>query len=129
MKTAIQTNRAPKPVGPYSQGVLAGGFLFLSGQVAIDPSTGKLAGGGAGEQASVIMENLKAILETAGMGFPDVVKTTIFLTDMADFSDVNRVYGRFFPGDPPARSTLQVAALPLGAKLEIEMIARCTDQS
>lgn len=125
MKKAVHTEKAPKPVGPYSQGIRAGDFLFISGQVAIDPSTGKLSEGTAGEQASVILENLRAILEAEGLKFSDVVKTTIFLTDMADFSEVNQVYGGFFHSDPPARSTLQVAALPLGARLEIEMIAWC----
>ncbi|MDD5207297.1 MAG: Rid family detoxifying hydrolase, partial [Desulfobacterales bacterium] len=100
-------------------------LLFLSGQVAIDPSTGKLSSGSAGEQTSVIMENLRAILQAEALDFPDVVKTTIFLTDMADFSEVNKIYGGFFNSNPPARSTLQVAALPMGARLEIEMIAVC----
>ena len=125
MKKAVHTEKAPKPVGPYSQGIRAGDLLFLSGQVAIDPSTGKLSSGSAGEQTSVIMENLRAILQAEALDFPDVVKTTIFLTDMADFSEVNRIYGGFFNSNPPARSTLQVAALPLGARLEIEMIACC----
>jgi 2-iminobutanoate/2-iminopropanoate deaminase len=129
MKKAVQTEKAPKPVGPYSQGIRAGDFLFISGQVAIDPSTGKLSEAGAGEQTSIIMENLRAILQAGGMEFSDVVKTTIFLTDMADFLEVNGVYGRFFQSDPPARSTLQVAALPLGARLEMEMIACCNRNS
>lgn len=126
MKKAVHTEKAPKPVGPYSQGIRAGDLLFLSGQVAIDPSTGKLSSGSAGEQTSVIMENLRAILQAEALDFSDVVKTTIFLTDMADFSEVNKIYGGFFNSNPPARSTLQVAALPLGARLEIEMIAICT---
>ena len=126
MKKAVHTEKAPKPVGPYSQGIRAGDLLFLSGQVAIDPSTGKLSSGSAGEQTSVIMENLRAILQAEALNFSDVVKTTIFLTDMADFSEVNKIYGGFFNSNPPARSTLQVAALPLGARLEIEMIAVCT---
>jgi len=126
MKKAVHTDKAPKPVGPYSQGIRAGDLLFLSGQVAIDPSTGKLSSGSAGEQTSVIMENLRAILQAEALDFSDVVKTTIFLTDMADFSEVNKIYGGFFNSNPPARSTLQVAALPLGARLEIEMIAVCT---
>ncbi|PKN28667.1 MAG: reactive intermediate/imine deaminase [Deltaproteobacteria bacterium HGW-Deltaproteobacteria-21] len=125
MKKAVHTEKAPKPVGPYSQGIRAGDLLFLSGQVAIDPSTGKLSSGSAGEQTSVIMENLRAILQAEALDFSDVVKTTIFLTDMADFSEVNRIYGGFFNSNPPARSTLQVAGLPLGARLEIEMIACC----
>lgn len=127
MKKAVRTERAPKPVGPYSQAILAGGFLFISGQVAIDPTTGRLSEGGAGEQTAAIMENVKMILEAGGGELSDVVKTTIFLTNMADFPEVNQVYGRFFQGDPPARSTVQVAALPLGARLEIEMIACCAD--
>jgi len=125
MKKAVHTEKAPNPVGPYSQGIRAGDLLFLSGQVAIDPSTGKLSSGSAGEQTSVIMENLRAILQAEALDFSDVVKTTIFLTDMADFSEVNKIYGGFFNSNPPARSTLQVAALPLGARLEIEMIACC----
>jgi 2-iminobutanoate/2-iminopropanoate deaminase len=128
MKSAVRSEKAPKPVGPYSQAVRAGDFLFVSGQLPIDPTTGKLSEGGAGEQASIIMENLKEILRAGGADFPDVVKTTIFLTDMTDFAEVNRVYGRFFSADPPARSTLQVAALPLGARLEIEMTACCRKQ-
>jgi 2-iminobutanoate/2-iminopropanoate deaminase len=129
MKKAICAEGAPRPVGPYSQGIVAGDFLFISGQVAIDPSTGKLSVGGVGEQTAFIMENIKSILGEAGAGFSDIVKTTIFLTDMADFQEVNRVYGGYFAGDPPARSTLQVAALPLGARLEIEVIAGCAKQS
>ena len=128
MKKAVHTEKAPKPVGPYSQGIRAGDLLFLSGQVAIDPSTGKLSSGSAGEQTSVIMENLRAILQAEALDFSDVVKTTIFLTDMADFSEVNKIYGGFFNSNPPARSTLQVAALPLGARLEIEMIACCNGE-
>jgi len=125
MKKQIRTEKAPKPVGPYSQAVRVGDLLFVSGQVAIDPATGKLSGGGAGEQTAVIMENLNAVLQAEGLEFADVVKTTIFLTDMADFPEVNKIYGGFFHSDPPARSTVQVAALPLGARLEIEMIASC----
>ncbi|RJR42934.1 MAG: RidA family protein [Desulfobacteraceae bacterium] len=125
MKKQIRTEKAPKPVGPYSQAIRVGDLLFVSGQVAIDPATGKLSQGGAGEQAAVIMENLKAVLEAEGLEFNDVVKTTIFMTDMADFAEVNKIYGGFFRSDPPARSTVQVAALPLGARLEIEMIASC----
>jgi 2-iminobutanoate/2-iminopropanoate deaminase len=115
MKKAVHTEKAPKPVGPYSQGIRAGDLLFLSGQVAIDPCTGKLSSGSAGEQTSVIMENLRAILQAEALDFSDVVKTTIFLTDMADFSEVNKIYGGFFNSNPPAR-------------LEIEMIAVCTRQ-
>ncbi|MBN1106123.1 MAG: RidA family protein [Deltaproteobacteria bacterium] len=125
MGITIQTDRAPKPVGPYSQAVRAGDLLFVSGQLGIDPATGHMVEGGGGDQARQVMANLKAVLEAGGSGFSSVVKTTIFLADMADFSEVNQVYGEFFPSEPPARSTFQVAGLPLGARVEIEMIATC----
>jgi 2-iminobutanoate/2-iminopropanoate deaminase len=127
MKSTIQTEKAPRPVGPYSQAVRTGELLFLSGQVAIDPATGRLSEGGIREQTRQVMENLKAVLEAGGSDFSRVVKTTIFLVDIADFSEVNQLYGEYFPSQAPARSTFQVAALPLGAKVEIEMIATCRE--
>jgi len=123
-KRAIRTDAAPKPIGPYSQAVACDGFLFCSGQVGLDPATGKLAGDDIVAQTRQALDNLGAVLEAAGANFADVVKTTIFLTDMADFATVNPIYGERFAGDtPPARSTFAVAGLPLGAKIEIELIA------
>lgn len=119
----IATDRAPGAIGPYSQAVAAGGFLFASGQIALDPSTGEMVGETAAEQAERVMENLAGLLEAAGLGFGDVVKTTIYLADMADFQAVNGVYGRRFPADPPARATVQAAGLPKGALVEIEVTA------
>jgi 2-iminobutanoate/2-iminopropanoate deaminase len=121
---AIRTDTAPAPIGPYSQAVACDGFLFCSGQVGLDPATGKLAAADIAGQTRQALENVAAILAAAGAGFGDVVKTTIFLTDMADFATVNPLYGeRFSAGTPPARSTIAVAGLPLGAKIEIEVIA------
>lgn len=115
---------APKPLGPYSvAAAVEGRLVFISGQVAIDPATGKRVEGDAAAQAGRIMENLGLILGDLGLGFDAVVKTTIFLTDMADFARVNEVYGRHFPAAPPARSTVQVGALPGGFAVEIEAVA------
>lgn len=119
----ISTDRAPRAIGPYSQGVVAGGFIFFSGQIPLDPVTGLIKGADAAEQAEQVMENIAAVLAAAGLGFGDVVKTTIFLAEMADFSVVNEIYGRRFPTDPPARSTVEVKGLPRGALLEIEVVA------
>jgi 2-iminobutanoate/2-iminopropanoate deaminase len=119
----IETAAAPKAIGPYSQGVKAGELVFFSGQIPLDPATGDLVAGGIAEQAERVMKNMEAALRGAGLGFERVVKTTIFLTDLADFSTVNEIYGRCFNGIFPARSTVQVAALPKGAKIEIEWIA------
>jgi 2-iminobutanoate/2-iminopropanoate deaminase len=118
----IYTEKAPKAVGPYSQAISTGNFLFTAGQVAIDPRTGKLVEGGIKEQTRQVMENLKAILAEAAADFSKVVKTTVFLQDIKMFVDFNQVYGEYFPSEPPARSTFQVVALPLGAMVEIEMI-------
>jgi 2-iminobutanoate/2-iminopropanoate deaminase len=121
-KRAITTPKA-KPIGPYSVAIESGDLVFLSGQTPLDPNTGKLVEGDIAAQARQALENLKAILEAAGLGFGHVVKTTIFLTSMADFAAVNEVY-KAYVGEPyPARSTIAVAALPMGAKVEIEMIA------
>jgi len=123
MRKVIYTEKAPKAVGPYSQAISTGNFLFTAGQVAIDPRTGKLVEGGIKEQTRQVMENLKAILAEARADFSKVVKTTVFLQDIKTFVDFNQVYGEYFPFEPPARSTFQVGALPLGAMVEIEMIA------
>ena len=120
---AILTSEAPAPIGPYSQAIHAGSWIFCSGQVAIDPATGKLVEGGVEAQARQVMKNIDALLEAAGASFKDVVKTTIYLVDMADFATVNPIYGERFGRTPPARSTVAVAALPLGARVEIEVIA------
>jgi len=119
----LTTSAAPKPIGPYSQAVLAGGFLFASGQVALDPETGELVEGDIEAQTDQVMRNLMAVLKEAKLDARNVVKTTIYLADMADFPRVNGVYARFFPSDPPARSTVQVAGLPKGARVEIDLVA------
>jgi 2-iminobutanoate/2-iminopropanoate deaminase len=123
-RTAIVTPEAPAALGPYSQAIAAGGFLFCSGQLGLDPATGDFAGGDVEAQAARALMNLGNVLEAAGCTFEDVVKTTIFLADMADFAVVNGVYGRFVTDPPPARSTVEVAALPKGGRIEIEAIAR-----
>ena len=122
MGEVIKTSKAPAALGPYSQGIRAGSFVFASGQLGLDPATGNLREGIAA-QAEQAMDNLTAVLQTAGANLADVVKTTIFLADMADFQTVNSIYGARFAGAPPARSTVQVAALPKGGLVEIEMIA------
>jgi 2-iminobutanoate/2-iminopropanoate deaminase len=119
----VLTERAPAPIGPYSQAVRAGGFLFCSGMVALDPERGGLVGENAAAQTRQVMGNVAALLEAAGTSFEQIVKTTIFLVDMDDFAAVNAVYGQFFGAKPPARSTVAVAALPRGARVEIEVIA------
>jgi 2-iminobutanoate/2-iminopropanoate deaminase len=124
MKTIIETDRAPKPVGPYSQAVKAGGFLFCSGQIAIDPKNNQVMTGPVEEQAKQVLENIRAVLEKAGLGFQNVVKTTIFLANMDDFATVNEVYARYFSEQPPARSTIAVAGLPKGVHVEIEVLAK-----
>lgn len=124
MKTIIRTDNAPAPVGPYSQAVDAGGFLFCSGQIAIDPKTNVVHTGPIEEQAKIVMENIKAVLNEAGLGFANVVKTTIFLTNMNDFAAVNEVYAKYFTEAPPARSTIAVAGLPKGVHVEIEVLAK-----
>lgn len=120
----VLTHHAPKPIGPYSQAVLCGHELYCSGQIALDPQTGDLIDGDAAAQAERSIENLGAVLCAAGYSFADVVKTTLFLVDMNDFAAVNKVYERFFDAGKPARSTVAVAALPRGARVEIDCIAR-----
>jgi 2-iminobutanoate/2-iminopropanoate deaminase len=119
----VSTPGAPKAIGPYSQAVISNGFLFSAGQVALDPAKGELVSGGIAEQTTRALENLRAILEEAGTGFTRVIKTTVFLVDMADFTAMNEIYGRVFGAHRPARSTVAVAALPRGARVEIEVIA------
>jgi 2-iminobutanoate/2-iminopropanoate deaminase len=119
----VSTPQAPKAIGPYSQGIAIDGFLFCSGQAGLDPATGKLVDG-IESQTERALANLTAVLAVAGMSFVDVVKTTVFLVDMADFSAMNAVYARFAADPAPARSTVAVAALPMGARVEIEAIAR-----
>lgn len=123
MKVRIETDNAPKPIGPYSQAIKANGFLFISGQIPVNPETGQMTAVDATAQTKQVMENLGAILAAEGLGFGDLVKTTIFLTDMIEFARINDVYGSYFQSDPPARASIQVVALPKGAKVEIEGIA------
>lgn len=125
MKEIVATDKAPKAIGPYSQAVRAGGFLFLSGQIPLDPSTGEIVAGDIGGQASRVMDNIGAVLAEAGLGFDAIVKATIFLTDLGNFAAVNDVYGSRFAAAPPARSTVEVKGLPRGALVEIEVIAVC----
>ena len=120
---AIQTNGAPAALGPYSQAIRSGDLVFCSGQIGLDPASGELLDG-VEAQADRAIRNLQAVLDAAGLGFDDVVKTTIFLTDVGDFAAVNAVYAKHMPDPPPARSTVGIAALPKGALVEIEMIAR-----
>ncbi len=122
-RQAIATTDAPSAVGPYSQAIAAGDFVFCSGQVHLDPASGLLVEGDISVQTERVLNNLRAVLQAAGLSLADAVKTTVFLVDMADFSAMNEVYGRFMPEPPPARSTIGVAALPKGARVEIELIA------
>ena len=124
MADVIHSAGAPAAVGPYSQAVRSGGFLFTSGQIPLDPATGRLVEGSIEVQTRRVLENLRAVLEAGGASFSDVVKTTIYLTNLADFATVNGIYASYFPSAPPARSTVQVAALPLGAAIEIDLVAR-----
>jgi len=122
-KKVIQTEKAPKAIGPYSQAIQAGGFLFLSGQIPLDPGSGELVRGDIRQQTQRVLENLKGVLESQNLTMADVVKVTIFLKDMGNFSQVNDVYGSYFPSSPPARSTVEVARLPREAGIEIEAVA------
>ncbi len=123
MKHIIATDRAPKAIGPYSQAVRAGNLVFASGQIPIDPDTGEFVAGGIAEQTEQVLRNLTAVFEAAGLGLNQVIKTTVFLADMDDFTAMNEVYGRFFAEQPPARATVQAARLPRDARVEIEAIA------
>lgn len=123
MKQVILTEKGPKPIGPYSQAIRVNGLLYVSGQVALDPKTGEMTGGDIREQTERVLENVKGILEAAGVNLHHVVKTTVFLKDMNDFAAMNEVYAQHFTAAPPARSTVQVSRLPKDALVEIEVIA------
>jgi 2-iminobutanoate/2-iminopropanoate deaminase len=123
MKDIVLTDRGPKPIGPYSQAVKSNGFVFVSGQVALDPKTNEFVGSDVRQQTERVLENLKAILEASGVALNHVVKTTVFLKDMSDFTAMNEVYARYFIAAPPARSTVQAARLPKDALVEIDLIA------
>ena len=123
MRKHVNSADAPKPIGPYSQGVVAAGFMFLSGQIPLDPHTNELVEGGIEVQTEQVLKNLMAVLKEAKMGPEHVVKTTVFLADLKDFAKMNEVYARYLGKAPPARSTIQAAALPRGVKVEIDVIA------
>ena len=122
-REVVATGAAPAAIGPYSQGVKSNGLLFTAGQIPLDPATGTLVEGDIAAQTERVMRNLEAILQEAGAGFDTVIKTTCFLTDLGDFASFNEVYARFFPQQPPARSTVQVSRLPAGARVEVECVA------
>jgi len=122
-KKHVATKQAPTPIGPYSQGVIAGGLLFVSGQIPIDPATDKLVEGDIKVQTEQVLKNILAVLKEAKMGPENVVKASVFLADLADFPQMNEVYGKFLGKEPPARSTIQAAGLPKGARIEIDVIA------
>lgn len=123
MKSPLHSVHAPKPIGPYTQAIRAGDFVFISGQIGIDPEAGKITAKDAVGQTQQALKNIRAILTAAGLSAEHVVKTTVFLADMGDFAAMNEAYGQMFHDDPPARSTVQVAKLPMDAKVEIEVIA------
>jgi 2-iminobutanoate/2-iminopropanoate deaminase len=123
MKNVIHTAEAPQPIGPYSQAIQKGHLIYTAGQLGIDPQTGQLVGPDAAAQTRQAMVNLQAVLKAAGADFSHIIKTTIFVVDLAEFKTINAVYGEFFTGEFPARSTVQVAALPLGGRVEIEAMA------
>ena len=127
IRRAVSTTGAPAAIGPYSQGIVTNDLLFTAGQAGLDPATGQLAEGGIEAETERVMANLTSVLDAAGCVWDDVVKTTIFLVDMADFGPVNAIYGRFVSDPPPARSTVAVAGLPKGARVEIEAVARLRD--
>jgi 2-iminobutanoate/2-iminopropanoate deaminase len=122
MKDVVLTARGPKPIGPYSQAIRSSGFVFVSGQVALDPQTGEFVGTDVRQQTERVMQNLKGILEASGASLNHVVKTTVFLQDMNDFAAMNEVYGRYFGKNPPARSTVEVARLPRDVRVEIDLV-------
>jgi 2-iminobutanoate/2-iminopropanoate deaminase len=122
-KKHVVTQQAPAPIGPYSQGVISGGFLFVSGQIPIDPKTNEIVGGGVEAQTERVLQNVLAVVKEAKMGPENIVKTTVFLQDLADFAAMNEVYARYLGKEPPARSTVQVAALPRGVRIEIDAVA------
>jgi 2-iminobutanoate/2-iminopropanoate deaminase len=122
-KRAIHTDKAPKAIGPYSQAIEAGNFIFLSGQIPLDPKTGELIRGDIRKQTQQVLENIKGVLESQGLGMENVVKATLFLKEISNFNQVNEVYATYFPSSPPARSTVEVSKLPRDADIEIEAIA------
>jgi 2-iminobutanoate/2-iminopropanoate deaminase len=122
-KKIVTSSNAPQPIGPYSQAVVSGGLLFASGQIPIDPGTGNVVGEDVASQTEQVMKNLVAVLQEAKIGLEKVVKTTVYLADMADFAGMNEVYGRYFGSAPPARSTIQAAALPRNVRVEIDVVA------
>ncbi len=126
MRTPVLTEGAPAAIGPYSQAVRSGGFLFCSGQVALDPATGRMVEGGIEAQTARVLRNLAAVLDAGGASLSSVVKTTVYLADLADFRKMNQVYATFFPEDPPARATVQAAKLPADALVEIDAVASLT---
>ncbi len=123
MKEVIKTEKAPQAIGPYSQAIASGGFLFISGQIALDPKRGEITPSEIRAQTSQVLENIRAILREAGSDLDRVVKSTVYLADLDDFSSFNQVYANYFPQDPPARATVEVSRLPQGARVEIEVIA------
>ena len=123
MRQAVATSAAPRAIGPYSQAIRAGSLLFVSGQIPLDPTTGVLVGGDISDQTRQVLQNLGAILKEAGLSFEHVVRTTVYLADMADFVAMNDVYATFFTAPAPARSTIQAAALPKNARIEIDLVA------
>lgn len=123
VRQIVRTDQAPDAIGPYSQAVTANGFVFTSGQIPIDPATGQFVPGGIAEQTQQVLKNLSAVLEAAGSSLQQVVKTTVFLADMQDFTAMNEVYATFFGAEPPARSTVQAARLPRDARVEIDVVA------
>lgn len=123
MKKIVSTNEAPAAIGPYSQAIRSGGLLFCSGQIPLDPKSGQIVSGDIAAQTRRVLDNIAAVLRAEGLSFDSVVKTTIFLTDLGNFQTVNEIYGSYFKQNPPARSTVQVSALPRGANVEIEVIA------
>jgi 2-iminobutanoate/2-iminopropanoate deaminase len=123
VREPVQTDKAPAAIGPYSQAIRAGGFVFASGQIPIDPATGEFVQGGIAEQTEQVLKNLAALLEAAGSGLDKVVKTPVFLADMKEFAQMNEVYAKYFTAAPPARATVAVAGLPRDARVEIEAIA------
>ena len=123
MRQVVKTGKAPEAIGPYSQAIKAGGFVFVSGQIPIDPETGQFVSGGIAEQTRQVMKNLSAVLDAAGSDLQLVVKTSVFLADMEEFAAMNEVYGKFFGDEPPARATVQAVRLPRDARVEIEAVA------
>ncbi|MCS7316156.1 MAG: RidA family protein [Bryobacterales bacterium] len=123
MKQIVVTEGAPRAIGPYSQAVICGGLVFVSGQIPLDPATGELIEGDVAAQTGRVLENLRAILEASGSSLERVLKTTVYLADLNDFAAMNEVYARYFPSEPPARATVEVSRLPRGARIEIEAIA------